>query len=118
MSIQDVKRAIIQPLFGSGASVEEQLARLQRYYSQLAQEVVNVHNDLQTGTIVDAGGGNVAFTFTWQTPWPVPVTYRCFASFSWITAYSVVRSVDGLTALFTTGVASPAGGIVLIFGVA
>jgi hypothetical protein len=108
VSIQDPRRAIVFPNFGKGASVEE----------QLAQQLSSVHNDLQTGEIDDPAGGNNVFVFTWQSPWPVPVTYKPFASFTWATAYSVARSADGTAVTITTAVADGAGDKVFVLGVA
>lgn len=118
MSIQDIRRAIVAPNFGIGASVEEQMRRLQILYSQLAQEVVGVHNDIQTGEILDAAGGNTVFVFTWQTPWPAPPTYKVFASFTWQTTYIFARSADGTSVTITTAAADGANDRILILGVA
>jgi hypothetical protein len=119
MAIQDPRRSVVFPNFGKGASVEEQLSRLQGYYSQLALQVSSVHNDLQTEEFLDAGGGNTVFVFNWQAPWPSdPVTYKVFASFTWQTTYQFARSADGTQVTITTAVASGAGDRVQILGVA
>jgi hypothetical protein len=119
MAIQDPRRAIVSPNFGKGASVEEQLSRLQSLYSQLAQQLSSVHNDLQTEEFLDVAGGNMVFVFTWQSPWPSdPVTYKVFASFTWQTTYAFARSADGTQVTITTAVASGAGDRVQILGVA
>ncbi len=106
------------PLFGAGTLIEEQMARMQRYYSQLAEELVGVHNSIQTGEVSAIGAGNTVFVFTWQTPWPVPPTYKVFASFTWQTTYIFARSADGLSVTITTALPSAASSTMLILGVA
>lgn len=117
MTIQDLRRSVRYPT-SLGGSLEDQVRQLKDYYQRLVQEVLDVHNAIQTGTMVDVAGGTTVFVFTWQTPWPTPVSYRCFASLSWQATYTHSRNAAGTQTTFTTSAAAPAGGTVLILGVA
>lgn len=117
MSIQDIKRAIISPLFGTSDPAEE-LIRFQKAYTQLAQEVVNVHNSIQTGTVTGIVAATTVIVFTWQTPWPTPPSYKVFCSFTWQTTYIFARSASGRTVTITTAAGAGGGDTMLILGVA
>jgi hypothetical protein len=117
VSIQDIRRAIILPLFQTG-DVEEELARFQKAYVQLAQQVQLVHNSIQTGTVTPIAGGTTVIVFTWQTPWPVPPSYKVFCAFTWQTTWIFARSANGRTVTITTAAAAGGGDTMLILGVA
>lgn len=88
MGIQDVKKAIVAPLF-TGDPLED-LKRFQKAYSELSQQVRDVHNRIQQFGVAIAGGATtLAVTMphpTFTTAYGVFVDFIFSAGSRWVTA--------------------------------
>ena len=102
---QAIRRALVVPMFG--VTSDEQLANVQKSYSQLAQEVVNCHNRVLVDQIT-VGGGVATLTVTLPAPFPdtsySPLVIPDWAAFPHITAITTTTFTVGFSA------ASPGGG--------
>ncbi len=106
--LQAIRRAIVQPNFGPDPEIA--LGVLQTAYSQLAQEVVTVHNRILVDQVAVPGlAANIAIVL----PAPFPDTdYSPLCILDWNAyAYVTAISVTGFTATFSA-VAPIGGGII------
>ena len=105
---QAIRRALVVPMFG--VTSDEQLANVQKSYSQLAQEVVNCHNRVIVDQIaVPGGAGSIAITL----PAPFPDTsYSPLCILDWA-AYPRVSAISTTAFTITFSAAAPGGGGIL-----
>lgn len=100
------RRAGVAPPALTG-DTDQDLAALRRFCAELAQEVRQIHNIIQSFSVtVAAGAGSKAVTL----PAPQPdALYRVSVATSWITAHSISAiTTTGFTDTFS--IAAPGGG--------
>ena len=108
MAIQDLKRALVTPPITPGEDFE---ATFRRFYGQLALEVLNVHNSIQSFSVaVGAAAGFV--TATLPAPFPDANYTPIGVPVGWNTTVyiAVAGDITSSTVKFTFGTAAPGGG--------
>lgn len=107
--LQDLRRAIIRPEFDN-RSLDRAVGSIQTAYSQLAQEVINVHNRFYVDQIAVPGATGL-MAVVLPTPYP-DTSYSPLGIPDWNAhAYVTAIATTGFTLTFSA--ASPGGGGVL-----